>query len=166
VAKGVVSAEAPARKEEKMKWCMIVVVAAVGCGSLSPRPGIEGISYAFQGYDDLVAPQEFTFDDSDRSWAYRRYENTALNLRSGVFRYVGDKDVGQLVNWYNRQMPLHDWEQVAKDMEPSGKKARLVFTKAKGFEEVVVDITREVGPTRPEPFTVITISIGVAPTTG
>ena len=100
-----------------------------GCGSVSSRPSIEGIAYGYQGYGDMPVPQDFTFEGTDRSWAYRRYENTALNLRSGQFRYTGDRDVGQLVNWYNQQMQLHDWRQVSKDQDDAGRKARLVFVK-------------------------------------
>ncbi len=145
-----------------MKFCALLILVAVGCEQVSPRPDITGISYGWQGYDDLPVPEDFGFDDSDRSWAYRPYEDSALNLRSGEFRYVGDRDVGQLVNWYNQQMPKHKWEQVSKDMGKDGRAAQLVFTK--GHEEAVVDIERKSGPTRPEPVTVITLSIGVAPT--
>lgn len=148
-------------KEGKMKK-LSVLLLLVGCGSVSPRPEIEGISWGYQGYDDLPVPQDFTFDDSDRSWAYRRYENSALNLRSGVFRYVGDRDVGQLVNWYNQQMPEHDWEQASLDKDQAGWKARLVFTKEKGSEAAVVDLVREAGPEKAEPFTTITVTVGVA----
>jgi hypothetical protein len=143
-----------------MKFCAILLLVAVGCEQVSPRPDITDISYGWQGYDDLPAPQGFAFDDSDRSWAYRRYENSALNLRVGRFRYVGDKDVGQLVNWYNQQMPHHEWKQVSKDMGQDGTTAQLVF--AKGYEQATVGIERESGPSRPEPVTVITLAIGVA----
>jgi hypothetical protein len=133
-----------------------------GCGSVSSRPSVEGISYGYQGYGDLPVPQDFTFDETDRSWAYRRYEDTALNLRCGQFRYMGDRDVGQLVNWYNQQMPLHDWRQVSKDQDDAGRKARLVFTKES--EEAIVDIERQETPNHPQPFTVIVLSLGVTPT--
>jgi hypothetical protein len=143
-----------------MKFCALVILVVVGCEQVSPRPDITDISYGWQGYDDLPVPEGFTFDDSDRSWAYRRYENTALNLRVGQFRYVGDRDVGQLVNWYNQQMAGQQWNQVSKDMEKDGTAAHLVFSKE--FEEAKVDIERESGPTRPEPVTVVLLTVGVA----
>ena len=118
---------------------VLVGLLAAGCGSVSPRPDIEGISYGYQGYNDLPVPQEFAFD-SDWSWAYRRYENSALNLRSGRFRYVGDEDVGKVVNWYNGHMPLHGWEQIAKVPERVERKARLTFRKE--GEAVAVDVVR------------------------
>ena len=103
----------------------------------------------------------FTFDESDSSWAYRRYENSALNLRSARFRYVGDRDVRQLVSWFNEQMPHHGWKQTTLDKDRGGRRARLVFNNATS-EAAVIDIVRESGPNHPDPLTVIIMEIGVA----
>jgi len=146
---------------------VLLVGLTVGCGSVSPRPDIEGISYGIQPYPDLLVPQDFKFDDSDRSWAYRRFENSALNLRCGKFRYVGDDDVGQLINWYDSRLQEEDqkegvlkWKKLSLDKDEGGRKARMVFTK--GTESLIVDIERKTDPTHPEPYTVITLTLGVA----
>jgi hypothetical protein len=145
---------------KKLCFAWIVAVGVAGCGSLSPRPDIEGISWGFQAYDDMPVPRDFTFDGSDASWAYRRYENSALNLRCGRFRYVGDRDVGQLVNWYRAQMPEHKWEQASLDFDRSGRKAQIVYTRES--ESVTIDIVREETPNKPEPYTEIVMWIGCA----
>ena len=142
------------------RCCALLIVVATGCGTVSPRPDVDNMSYGIQAFDDLPVPQDFRFDDSDASWAYRRYENSPLNLRCGQFRYVGDRDVGQLVNWYRQQMPEHKWEQVSTDLDPSGRKATVTYNR--GSEAAVVRITREEIPSRPAPFTVIVLEIGVA----
>ncbi len=135
------------------------LVLAAGCASVSPRANIEGLSYGVQPYDDLPVPQDFTFDASEESWAYRRYENTALNLRVGRFRYVGDRDVGQLVNWYNEQMPKHGWQQKTLNWNETKTAATLSFTRNE--ERAVVEIARKHGPPRPEPYTEIVLSVGL-----
>jgi len=138
---------------------LIGLGALVGCGSVSSRPNIEDIYYGYQGYNDMPVPQDFVLDETDRTWAFRRYENSALNLRCGRFRYTGDRDVGQLVNWYNEQMAQHEWRQVSKDKDDAGLRATLVFTKK--TEEAKVEIERLEGPNHPEPYTVVLLTLGV-----
>ena len=136
------------------------LVIACGCTTVSPRPDIEGFVYGVQPYDDLPVPSDFTFDDSDMSWAYRLFENTPLNLRSCRLRYVGDRDVGQLVYWYALQMPKHGWQKTAFNLDPNGRRATLIFRRG-GDEEAQVDLVREDNIRRPErPFTVLTLRLG------
>ena len=126
---------------------------------MSPRSSIEGISYGIQPYNDLPAPSDFTFDSSDNSWAFRLFEESALNLRSGIFRYVGDRDVGQLVNWYITQMPEHKWVKTSDNSDREGRRTTLFFSKES--EEAVIDITRENNSKRRNPYTVIEITLGM-----
>jgi len=146
-----------------MKRSFLVLLAVTsflgGCVTVSPEANIEGIRYGVQPYDDLPVPQDFTFDASEESWAYRRYENTALNLRVGRFRYVGDRDVGQLVNWYNQQMPKHGWQQESLNWNKTKTAATVTFIKKD--ERATVEIARKHGPSRTEPFTEIVISVGL-----
>ncbi len=143
-------------------FCACMTWALSGCGNVSSRPEtIEGIEYGRQPYDDLPVPTGFKFDDTDRSWAYRFYENSPLNLRSCVLRYEGDRDVGQLMNWYALQMPEHGWQKTGENKDSDGRRVRLVFRR--DTEEAIVDIVREIGLRRSDPYTVLTLSLGVAP---
>lgn len=142
--------------------CVFLMLSAVliaGCGSVSPKTTIEGVAYGVQPYQDLPVPRGFTFDDSEKSWAYRLYENSALNMRSGVFRYMGDRDIGQLKNWYINQMAVHDWVKIADTDNREGRRASLVFQK--DSEEAIITFVRELDSRRLKPYTIITISIGV-----
>ncbi len=141
--------------------CACMLWALAGCGSVSSRPAIEGIEYGKQPYDDLPVPTGFRFDDSDRSWAYRLYENSPLNLRSCVLRYEGDRDVGQLMNWYAVEMPVHGWQKVGENKDPDGRRVTLVYKQK--TEEAIIDIVREIGLRRSDPYTVLTLRLGVAP---
>ncbi len=141
--------------------CACALAALAGCSSVSSRPAIEGIVYGTQPYDDLPVPTGFTFDDSDRSWAYTLYENSPLNLRSCVLRYEGDRDVGQLMNWYAGQMPEHGWQKISETKEEDGRRVTLVYKRES--EEAIIDIVREIGLRRAEPYTVLTLRLGVAP---
>ena len=140
--------------------CALLV--AVGCGGISPRPQIEGLVYGVQPYNDLPVPSDFTFDESDRSWAFRLYEESPLNLRSAVLRYVGDWDVGQAVNWYATQMPEHGWAKTSFNMDGQRRHATVVFKRES--EEATVELIRELGLRRSEPYTVLYVKLGVAPT--
>ena len=137
---------------------LLVVLASAGCETVSSRPRIDGVVYGYQAYDDLPVPPDFTFDDSDRSWAFRLYENSPLNLRSCVLRYEGDRDVGLLVNWYASQMPEHKWQYTSSNRDADGRRATVVYTKES--EQATIEIVRELGFKRPEPYTVITLELG------
>ena len=140
---------------------MLLLLLGSGCGSVSPMLSIEGISYGIQPYHDLPAPQGFEFDDSAKSWAYRLYEDSALNLRCCVLRYEGNSDVGQMANWYVSQMLVHDWVKTSDNKDTAGRRATLVFSKEN--EEAVIDIVRELNSRRLEPYTIVTITLGAKP---
>ena len=147
-----------------MAWrfavCSSLFFLFSGCQSLNYRPDIEGLEFGYQGYDDIPVPRDFKFDEN-HSWAYRRYENSALHLRSCELRYVGDEDVGQLINWYAAQMRHHGWKQQSLNKDRFGRRATLVFHKED--ERALVDIERKAAGRHPEPYTVVTISVGPLP---
>lgn len=137
---------------------LLIVFIGMGCNSTSPRTTIEGVTYGVQLYHDLPVPQDFTFDDSDNSWAYPLFQDSALGLRSCILKYEGDRDVGQLANWYISQMPVHNWVKTSDTKKEAGR--RMILTYTKENEEAVIEITRLYAARRMEPYTIITITLG------
>lgn len=137
------------------RWFRLGVLVAVGLGlgacAVNTPEGIQ-VTFGYQ-YDDIPAPRKFQFDDQ-RSWAWRKFENTALKLRCFKLYYTGDVPVAELVNWYNEQMGQHQWSHVATEGEHS-----KILRFHNDTEEATVTIERKLTKSGREQFTLVTVAV-------
>ncbi len=111
---------------------LLVAVTSLGSGCVSAGGPINGVQVTKDvQYQDIPVPMNFSFD-SKKSWAYTRFEEGPLGLRSFELVYWGDRPLRELSEWFKDQMPKHDWHLTDT---LGGRDIRLVFAKgpANGF---------------------------------
>ena len=142
----------------RLSMCLCLVLAGSGwivSGCASSMPARIDVSYDRQ-YQDIPVPFEFEYDRKE-SWAYTRFENEPLNMRSCVLVYWGDRPVTELRSWYREQMQKHDW--VYGDTDVEANRDRLTFSK--GREKAEIELRRMLSDVSYERITKVTADIGV-----
>ncbi len=127
------------RKEVSPTLILLVLgssLVSVGCVTVMPPTERLEVSTDRQ-YQDIPVPFEFEYD-RQKSWAYTRFEDKPLNLRSCVLVYWGDSPVRQVREWYLDQMPKHDW--VFEETMRKSQSQRMIFSK--GSEIAKIDVRR------------------------
>ena len=114
----------------------VVLLGTAGCvGTGAPAPSIEVV----ENYqpDDIPVPQHFEFDERI-SWAYRKFEEARIPMRSMEMVYWGDRPIAELESWYRDQMPRHGWSYEKTDQL---RETRLVFSKGPESAEILLKRT-------------------------
>lgn len=128
-------------------------LGATGCAgtSVTQLEYLE-LSHEVQ-YNDIPVPFGFEFDNRE-SWAYRKFEESAMPFRSCELVYYGDRPLRHLANWYESQMPVHDWthERTTED-----NVIHLVFSK--GIEATEIELRRTLDRDGREPVTQVKCKI-------
>jgi len=140
------------RVRTAVRWGALVVLGlSLGACAVNAPEGIQ-VSFGYQA-DDIPMPRKFQFDDQ-RSWAWRKFEDTALKLRCFKLYYTGDEPIANLVNWYTEQMGQHQWSHVSTEGE---------HTKTLRFqndtEEATVTIEKTLTHTGREPLTLVSVLV-------
>lgn len=114
-----------------------LLVGTVGCASMqgAPAPSVEVVTN-YQP-DDIPVPQYFEFD-TQRSWAYIKFQDARVPMRSLELTYWGDRPISEIEAWYRQQMPKHDWKFVETDT--FGETA-LRFSKGPEVAEILMKRT-------------------------
>lgn len=138
-------------------WAALPMLALVGCvqTSVADHSGIE-VRKNVQ-YEDIPVPFKFEFDE-DESWAYTKFEGLPLAVRSCTLYYHGDRPLVELRNWYEDQMPLHDWKLERTDND---SQVRMLFVKPGDTEEAEITLQRIVDEVEHKFVTKVTARIGV-----
>ena len=141
---------------KKSIWCMGLVLGlatmSVGCFPSIPLPGVE-VARNVQ-YDDIPVPLGFEYDDN-KSWAYLRFEEGPVAMRSCEFVYWGDRPLTDLASWYLEQMRLEGW---AHDRTDEHGDISLHFSKNRESAEIYLE--RAVNDRREGYITKLTARIG------
>jgi len=93
------------------------------------------VEHAYQP-SDLPIPLNFEYDEKE-SWAYVKFADPPLSIRSGRFVYYGDRPLQELSHWYMSQMPVEGWSHVETKDQGS---IEMVFRK--GDEDAEVRLER------------------------
>ena len=120
---------------------MLAVVAPVallsaGCQTMgAPAPSVEVVQN--HQPDDVPVPQHFSFDEL-ASWAYLKFQDARIPMRSMELVYWGDRPIQELEGWYRDQMPRHGWRHETTDQLGE---TRLVFSKGPESAEILLKRT-------------------------
>ena len=136
----------------KLFLATLLGILAAGCGGI-PLATPE-LVHNFQP-TDIPVPYSFRIDE-DESWAYIKFMDEPLALRSCKLVYWGDRPATEVANWYDQQMPLHGWNRSGGDRQNG---IRLLFTK--GDEESEIVLKRTVDDKGEFYITRLTARIGV-----
>ncbi len=128
-------------------WTLAVLaLSSTGCSTTAPLNAPE-VVHNFQP-SDLPVPLGFELDEK-RSWAYIKFMDGPLELRSCQLVYWGKRPANEVASWYRDQMEKHGWKHQRTD---GTKGIRLFFTKGSEESEIflkrVVDKNREFFVTR------------------
>lgn len=122
------------------RYCWICMVLATALMLLSivscqTMPATGDPIEVVKGYqpDDIPVPYGFEFDEN-ASWAYLKFKESPLPVRSIELVYWGDRPVEEVQNWYKEQMPIHGWTLELED-QPGDLRTR--FTRGDEFAEVL-----------------------------
>ncbi|HIN80997.1 MAG TPA: hypothetical protein EYN00_07975 [Planctomycetes bacterium] len=126
------------------RYCWICMVFAtglllfsiVGCQTMGTTSDPIEVVKGYQP-DDIPVPYAFEFDEN-RSWAYLKFKDGPLPVRSIELVYWGDRPVEEVQNWYREQMPIHGWTFQLED-QPGGLRSR--FTRGDEFAEILIKRT-------------------------
>ena len=119
-----------------VSFALLLLLGGTGCVSMgSPIPSIDVVQN--HQPDDIPVPQYFDYDDIE-SWAYTKFQDARLPMRSMHLQYWGDRPISELEAWYRQQMPLHGWQYETTDQLGE---TRLVFSKGPESAEILLKRT-------------------------
>ncbi len=118
-------------------WIAVAALGAIlsGCASWTETVRTPEVETTYQP-SDLPIPLNFDYEETE-SWAYVKFADPPLNVRSGKFVYYGVRPLQEISHWYLSQMPVEGWVHVGTD---DRKEIHMQFRK--GFEDAEITLER------------------------